>query len=312
MDDALHRHEDLNAPFPRHPHRRPDRERQVGASQRRRAADRRCRGECGFHAGLSRAPDPHGAAVAEDEAAVPHRLYATCRRGRGIRWRAGWRRSPACLRNWGGPPPCRGRRRDGPLLHRAHGRALRRPAGAADLRAALRARAATLPAGGTPRRTLASRPRHGRASRRVRWPACSQGARGGAGDGPVAGRLSGRARAAARPEAADRIVIAPDRDLLRARIAARFAAMVASGGLDEARDFAALGLDPALPAMKAIGVPEMMAAAIGARPRRGGRGGRHGDAGNMPSGRRLVSQPVSRVAAGVGAGRSVCYGRTPV
>ncbi len=68
------------------------------------------------------------------------------------------------------------------------------------------------------------------------------------------------------PEATDRIVIAPERAVLRARIAARFEAMVAGGGLDEARDFAALGLDPALPAMKAIGVPEMMAAATGARP----------------------------------------------
>ena len=39
--------------------------------------------------------------------------------------------------------------------------------------------------------------------------------------------------------------------------------MAADGGLDEARAFAALDLDPALPAMKAIGVPEMMAAARG-------------------------------------------------
>lgn len=64
----------------------------------------------------------------------------------------------------------------------------------------------------------------------------------------------------------ERIVIAPDRQMLRARIADRFGHMVEDGGLEEARRFAALGLDPALPAMKAIGVPEMVAAATGRRP----------------------------------------------
>lgn len=68
------------------------------------------------------------------------------------------------------------------------------------------------------------------------------------------------------PRPADRIVIAPARDRLHARIADRFRRMVDDGGLAEARAFAALGLDPALPAMKAIGVPEMIAAATGARP----------------------------------------------
>jgi tRNA dimethylallyltransferase len=61
-----------------------------------------------------------------------------------------------------------------------------------------------------------------------------------------------------------RIVMAPDRAFLHARIEERFRAMVAGGGLDEARAFAALALDPALPAMKAIGVPEMIDAATGA------------------------------------------------
>lgn len=60
-----------------------------------------------------------------------------------------------------------------------------------------------------------------------------------------------------------RVVMAPERDWLHDRIEQRFHAMVAGGGLDEARAFAALGLDPELPAMKAIGVPEMMAAASG-------------------------------------------------
>lgn len=63
-----------------------------------------------------------------------------------------------------------------------------------------------------------------------------------------------------------RIVIAPDRAWLHDRIDERFRGMAAEGGLDEARAFAALQLDPGLPAMKAIGVPEMMAAARGDMP----------------------------------------------
>ena len=59
------------------------------------------------------------------------------------------------------------------------------------------------------------------------------------------------------------IVMAPERDWLHARIDERFRAMATDGGLDEARTFAALRLDPALPAMKAIGLPEMTAAARG-------------------------------------------------
>lgn len=58
-------------------------------------------------------------------------------------------------------------------------------------------------------------------------------------------------------------VIAPDRAALHGRIAARFSAMLAQGALAEAAALDALGLDPALPAMKAIGVPEMLAAARG-------------------------------------------------
>ena len=52
-----------------------------------------------------------------------------------------------------------------------------------------------------------------------------------------------------------KIFLAPDRDQLRRRIAARFAAMLAAGALEEIRTLAARGLDPALPAMKAHGVP---------------------------------------------------------
>ncbi len=49
----------------------------------------------------------------------------------------------------------------------------------------------------------------------------------------------------------------PPRADLHARAAARFAAMVRDGALEEVRAFLALGLDPALPAMKALGVPEL-------------------------------------------------------
>ncbi|MDN2579081.1 tRNA (adenosine(37)-N6)-dimethylallyltransferase MiaA [Aquibium sp. ELW1220] len=59
------------------------------------------------------------------------------------------------------------------------------------------------------------------------------------------------------PATARCLVIAPDRALLRQRIDDRFDAMVAAGALEEVRALLALDLDPALPAMKAIGVPEL-------------------------------------------------------
>jgi tRNA dimethylallyltransferase len=51
----------------------------------------------------------------------------------------------------------------------------------------------------------------------------------------------------------------PPRDLLRAAIALRFAAMVQDGALDEVRALLAQDLSPALPAMRAHGVPELAA-----------------------------------------------------
>jgi tRNA dimethylallyltransferase len=53
------------------------------------------------------------------------------------------------------------------------------------------------------------------------------------------------------------ILIDPPREELRAAIATRFAAMLAAGALEEARALLALNLDPALPAMRAHGVPEL-------------------------------------------------------
>jgi tRNA dimethylallyltransferase len=55
------------------------------------------------------------------------------------------------------------------------------------------------------------------------------------------------------------ILLAPPRTELRAAIAGRFAAMLRAGALEEVRALLALGLDPALPAMRAQGVPELSA-----------------------------------------------------
>ncbi len=49
--------------------------------------------------------------------------------------------------------------------------------------------------------------------------------------------------------------LAPERAALFARIDSRFAAMMAAGALEEVRALAARGLDPALPVMRAHGVP---------------------------------------------------------
>jgi tRNA dimethylallyltransferase len=56
-----------------------------------------------------------------------------------------------------------------------------------------------------------------------------------------------------------RLLVAPDRATLHTRADARFDRMVASGALDEARALDVLGLDPTLPAMRAIGVRPLLA-----------------------------------------------------
>ncbi|MEJ1977427.1 MAG: tRNA (adenosine(37)-N6)-dimethylallyltransferase MiaA [Acetobacteraceae bacterium] len=55
------------------------------------------------------------------------------------------------------------------------------------------------------------------------------------------------------------VLLDPPRAELRAAIAARFAAMLQQGALEEVAALLALGLDPALPAMRAHGVPELAA-----------------------------------------------------
>jgi tRNA dimethylallyltransferase len=58
---------------------------------------------------------------------------------------------------------------------------------------------------------------------------------------------------------ARKIFLAPDRALLRARIDRRFEAMVAQGALEEVRALGRRDLDPALPVMRAHGVPALLA-----------------------------------------------------
>jgi len=59
--------------------------------------------------------------------------------------------------------------------------------------------------------------------------------------------------------AVERMVVDPGREVVRDRIAARFATMLELGAVEEVEALRAMTLDPSLPAMKAIGVPEISA-----------------------------------------------------
>lgn len=54
------------------------------------------------------------------------------------------------------------------------------------------------------------------------------------------------------------VLLLPPREVLYRAVEARFDKMVSSGALDEVRQLAARGLDPALPVMKALGVPDLL------------------------------------------------------
>jgi tRNA dimethylallyltransferase len=69
-----------------------------------------------------------------------------------------------------------------------------------------------------------------------------------------------RAGAVIDPSLALRVFLSPERDTLYGRIDARFDAMVSLGALEEVRALSARGLDPALPAMRAHGVPWLIRA----------------------------------------------------
>lgn len=59
------------------------------------------------------------------------------------------------------------------------------------------------------------------------------------------------------------VFVTPDRAALKARIDARFAAMMAAGALEEAGRLAERALDGALPVMRALGVPPLLAHVAG-------------------------------------------------
>lgn len=61
------------------------------------------------------------------------------------------------------------------------------------------------------------------------------------------------------PDRAMKIVVLPERALLRQRIDRRFAAMLESGAVEEVKALLSLDLKPEMPAMKAIGVPQIAA-----------------------------------------------------
>jgi tRNA dimethylallyltransferase len=64
--------------------------------------------------------------------------------------------------------------------------------------------------------------------------------------------------------ATERFVVLPDREDLYRRCDARFEAMLAAGALEEVRALMALGLDPGLPSLRALGVQALAAHLAGA------------------------------------------------
>jgi tRNA dimethylallyltransferase len=76
----------------------------------------------------------------------------------------------------------------------------------------------------------------------------------------------GRPAAPPAPWRFAHVKLDPPRAAVRAAIDARFLAMIEAGALEEVRALGALGLDPALPAMRAHGVPPLLAAIRGQLP----------------------------------------------
>ena len=76
---------------------------------------------------------------------------------------------------------------------------------------------------------------------------------------PLASFLGARAAPALEPREWAGLYLAPDRAELYRRIDARFDAMLAEGALGEVTTLMKRGLDPALPVMRAHGVPHLIA-----------------------------------------------------
>jgi tRNA dimethylallyltransferase len=87
----------------------------------------------------------------------------------------------------------------------------------------------------------------------------------GTGRGLLAWQRQG-ARSGRAPWRFAALLLDPPREALRAAIETRFDAMLAAGALEEVRALGAQGLDPALPAMRAHGVPELLAMLAGRLP----------------------------------------------
>jgi tRNA dimethylallyltransferase len=65
------------------------------------------------------------------------------------------------------------------------------------------------------------------------------------------------------PDSVIKLLVAPEREVIYARIDERFDRMIDQGAIEEVRSFVALRLDPALPAMRAHGVRELAAYLVG-------------------------------------------------
>jgi tRNA dimethylallyltransferase len=76
---------------------------------------------------------------------------------------------------------------------------------------------------------------------------------------PLASFQGARAVSALETREWSGLFLAPDREALYARIDTRFEAMIAAGALDEVGRLAEQKLDPALPVMRAHGVPHLIA-----------------------------------------------------
>ena len=94
-------------------------------------------------------------------------------------------------------------------------------------------------------------------------------------------------------------VLEPPREVIYARCDARVPVMVAHGALDEVAALVARQLDPALPAMKAVGVGPFAAHLRGDQPGPGHRRRRPGDPQLRQTPADLAAQPGRRLALGV-------------
>jgi tRNA dimethylallyltransferase len=81
---------------------------------------------------------------------------------------------------------------------------------------------------------------------------------------PLATFHGAREGALLDPARCECVFLAPAREALNARIDARFDRMMEDGALDEVRRLMGRGLDPALPALRAVGVPGLSAFLRGA------------------------------------------------